>query len=106
MTTPNLSYGLVRVADAEGLRAHLDALNEAGKDFRAAGTDARGEPFLIALDGPYAEVEVVIHGSPWDSEVDYGTGRRCEECHAANLQDMGSLSFPVTILTPYALVRT
>lgn len=87
------------IADSEALRAHLDALNDVGTDFRAAGMDATGAPFLIALSGPYAEAEQVIYGDPWDSEVDWGTGRHCDECYAANLHRMDSLRFPVVVLT-------
>lgn len=90
------------LADAVALRAHLDALNDHGIDFRAAGMDSRGAPFLIALSGPYAESEQVFYGSPWDSEVDWGTGRWCAECNAANPHSIESLAFPVVVLTRMA----
>ena len=92
-------YGLLVLADAEALRDHLDALNEAGTDDRAAGMDARGEPFLIALDGCYAETEVVLYGNPWNNEVDWGTGPSCVECMAQRPHRLDSLRFPVRILT-------
>ena len=86
------------VADADALRVHLDALNESGTDYRAAGMGKNGEPFLIALSGPYAESEDVIYGSPWDGEVDYGTGVRCDECNAAHHHGIGAIAFPAVVL--------
>lgn len=91
--------GLLVLADAEALREHLDALNDAGTDHRAVGMDSRNEPFLIALGGCYAETEVVLYGNPWDNEVDWGTGPSCVECMAQHPHRIDSLRFPVRILT-------
>lgn len=86
------------IADAEALRDHLNDLNSTGTDFRAVGMDARGAAFLIALSGCYADTEVVLYGDPWDGEVEYGTGRRCDECNAQELHPMESLRFPVLVI--------
>ena len=86
------------LANADQLRNLLDYLNESGDDHRAVGMDSRGQPFLIALSGCYADTEVVIYGDPWDPEVDYGVGRRCDECNGSNFHGMDSLRFPVTVL--------
>jgi hypothetical protein len=86
------------LADADALREHLNALNDSGTDDRAVGMDSRGEPFLIALDGCYAESEVVLYGNPWDAEVDWGTGPSCVECMAQHPHRIDSLRFPVSVL--------
>jgi hypothetical protein len=88
------------VSDAEMLRGHLDALNDEGRHATTAGVDVNGNAFLIDLAGPYAEKEVVIFGDPWDAEVGYGHGQRCDECCAADLHQMSDLHFPVTVLIP------
>lgn len=41
--------------DVDALRAHLDALNEAGAGTAVAGITDNQIPFLAALVGPYAE---------------------------------------------------
>lgn len=86
------------VADQDELVQQLNALNDAGIDFRLPGLDAGGQPFLVMLDGPYAESVKVVVGSPWDSEVDWGTGRRCEDCNAANLHEIEHIAFPAVVL--------
>jgi hypothetical protein len=91
---------LATFANAEALRDHLHSLNESGTDHRAVGMDARGEPFLIALSGCYAETEVVLYGDPWDNEVDYGTGPSCVECMAQRPHTMDSVRFPVRVIPP------
>ena len=83
--------------DQDALRAHLDHLNEDGLTHIVGGIDARNVPFLAVLRGPYADAEDVIYGSPWDGEVEYGTGQLCDECGAANLDTLGSLVYPVTV---------
>ena len=96
---------LVEFTDAEALRDHLDALNDAGIRTEAAGVDVNDNPFLIGLSGPYAESEVVIFGSPWDSEVDYGTGLHCDECHASNLHGINDLRYPVRVIADPEVAR-
>lgn len=88
-----------RIETQSALRALLDDLNNAGIGYQVAGVDAAHAPFIVALSGPYAEKEVVIFGNPWDPEVDWVTGPRCEEC--ANLSTMDALRFPVTVLKPH-----
>lgn len=90
---------IVSFADAAALRAHLDAINELGWDYRAVGIDAVNEPFLITLHGPYAETEQVFFVSPWDGEVDHGTGQKCDECCAANPHTIDQIRYPVEVLT-------
>lgn len=91
---------LISLPDADALRAHLDALNEKGIEYRAAGEDANGEPFLITLRGPYAEYEEVFYVSPWDGEVDHQNGEKCEDCCAANPYTIDQISYPVRVLVP------
>ena len=88
-------YGLLVPADAEALRDHLDALNTRPEPTIApqAWTFTTGEPFLIALDGCYAETEVVLYGNPWNNEVDWGTGPSCVECMAQRPHRLDSLGF-------------
>lgn len=97
------------LADAEALRAHLDALNEAGICPVAVGVDASVRPFLITLVGCYAEGEHVFFDSPWQSDIDYGElvdgvfvprPPYCDDCrgHVHGIED---LRFPVTVLVPH-----
>jgi hypothetical protein len=94
-------------ADDDALRAHLDALNEAGVTPVAVGYDAH-QAFLITLVGPYAESEDVLFDSPWQGDVDYGERidgvwkplpPRCDEC-MAHVHGMEHLRFPVTVMAP------
>lgn len=95
VTTP----ALITLTSPTQVRAYLDRLNDAGLDHIAAGMTATGAPFLVALCGAYADSEVVIYGNPWDTEVDYTTGTRCDECGAEHLAaGLASLTMPVTVL--------
>lgn len=53
-------YGLLVLADAEALRDHLDALNEAGTDDRAAGMDALPWGWVPAHGAPPTRPSVVV----------------------------------------------
>lgn len=84
----------------EGLRDHLDDLNEEGTSPIAVGVDAISQPFLITLVGPYAESEDVFFDSPWQREHDHGgVPARCEDCDAHS-HGMEHLRFPVTVVLP------
>lgn len=94
-------------ADSTALRAHLDALNEAGVTPLAVGYDT-AQAFLITLTGPYAESEDVLFDSPWQSDIDYGEHvdgawmrqpPRCDECQG-HVHEMRHLRFPVTVMFP------
>lgn len=100
--------GTIRLifADREGLRLHLDNLNEDGKQPTAVGLDSTPRPFLITLVGPYAEGEEVLFDSPWQSDVGYGDlvdGKwvpkkpRCAECNGI-VHEIEDLRYPVTVL--------
>lgn len=84
---------------AEALRAHLDALNAAGRGDRAAGLDASGSPFLAMLAGPYAETEVVFCYSPWDPEGGHAVDDEpCDECDAHSPLGLSDLAYPVEVM--------
>lgn len=82
----------------EDLRGILDDLNETGVGYSVAGVTKFGAPFIASLAGPYAEVVVITWGNPWDSEVDYGTGTRCDECQAHDNADYESIAYPVQVI--------
>ncbi len=87
------------LADAEALRDHLDALNDDGQHPVAVGLDDLGQPFLIALVGPYADGEHVLLDSPWQREVTYSTGHTyCDEC-LGHVHGIEHLRYPVAVLT-------
>lgn len=92
--------------DQEGLRNHLDELNERGQTPIAVGVDNTPQPFLITLVGPYAEGEAVFFDSPWQSDTDHGKRvdgvwvpktPHCHECNGMEY-DIDDLRFPVTVL--------
>lgn len=94
------------IAEQEGLRLHLDNLNETGKRPVAVGIDSTESPFLITLMGPYTEYEDVFFDSPWQSDLDMGERvdgewvpkkPHCEECRGM-VHGMKDIKFPVTIL--------
>lgn len=88
------------ISTVEELREHLDALNDEGNDPTAVGVDANGAPFLITLEGPYADRAEVFYGSPWSSERDWVSGLRCDDCmthHAFTIEDV---QLPVVIMGP------
>lgn len=96
----------VTLADAEALRDHLDALNEAGTTPIAVGWDATPQPFLITLVGAYADGEDVFFDSPWQDDRDYGERidgvwvpkpPHCEECRA-QVHGIDDLRYPVIVL--------
>jgi hypothetical protein len=101
-----IDYTLRWIADAGGLREHLDALNEAGQTPVAVGVDSGPQSFLITLVGPYAESEDVFFDSPWQGDIDYGERvdgvwvpkqPRCEDCRAMS-HGIEDLRFPVVVL--------
>jgi hypothetical protein len=86
------------LADADALRDHLDALNEAGERCTAAGMDSTPQPFLIALVGAYADGEDVLFDSPWQGDVDWRDGHsNCEDCNGWS-HGIEHLRYPVTVL--------
>lgn len=89
---------LVSVGSDEALRDRLDAMNEQGIDPLVVGVDAAGRSFLVTLQGPYAETEAVLLGIPWDSEVDWSSGRRCDECGCSEAFGLDDLTFPVDVV--------
>lgn len=93
-----MSTTLGTIFDADALVALLDSMNESGIEPTLAGVDDRGMAFLIQLSGVYAENTTVMFGSPWDPEVDYGNGLRCDECNASNLFCADDLHFPVSVM--------
>lgn len=104
---PDKTAALMTFADDRALRAHLDALNEAGVTPVAVGYDTV-QPFLITLIGCYAESEDVLFDSPWQGDVSYGemvNGEwvplppRCDDC-MAHVHGMEHLRFPVTVMSP------
>lgn len=93
-------------ADQEGLRQHLDNLNERGESPIAVGIDNTPQPFLITLIGPYAEGEAVFFDSPWQSDTDHGKRENgvwvpkkphCTDCNGMEY-GIEDLRFPVTVL--------
>lgn len=88
---------IVQLASADELRQHMDLLNESGHHSEIAGVDCNGHAFLACLRGPYAEWTEVFFGSPWDGELDYGTGTYCDECNAANTHTVEDIKYPVTV---------
>lgn len=89
---------LLPIQDAEGLREHLDALNEAGESPVVVGWDARSMPFLITLIGCYAEGEHVFFDSPWQSDIDWRDGyAHCDECRG-RYHGIEHLRYPVAVL--------
>lgn len=105
MTARDVSERMIlqSVKDEDGLRAVLDTLNESGVDYKVAGMDSVGNAFLATLTGPYAEGIAVMWGNPWDSEVDYSTGIRCEECYAANNDTPDHIKYPAEVILREAL---
>lgn len=106
-SNPGSSAATLTLADDRALRAHLDALNEAGVTPVAVGYDTV-QAFLITLVGPYAEGEDVLFDSPWQGDTDYGERvdgewvplpPRCDEC-MAHVHAMKHLRFPVTVMVP------
>jgi hypothetical protein len=88
---------LFEIADADALRGLLDQLNDAGADDKAAGIDALGQPFLVALTGPYAESERVILFDP--SDTAYDQAPYCDECGQATRRlGLADLHYPVTVI--------
>lgn len=86
------------VTDAEALRSVLDRLNDDGVDPTVSGIDDNGQAFLVSLEGPYADREEVLFGTPWSGERDWVTGVRCEDCGAHHTFVTDDLAYPVTIL--------
>jgi hypothetical protein len=100
VSAPTSAYEPLIFANAEALRDHLHALNEAGEHPVAVGIDStplRGAPFLITLVGPYAEGEDVLFDSPWQGDIDWQIPPRCDEC-TGTAHSMEHLRFPVTVM--------
>jgi hypothetical protein len=91
-----MTHELVVLADADALREHMDALNNSGEPSVVVGMDAH-QPFLIALDGPYVESEVVFFDSPWAGHDIAGASIHCEDCRGEECS-MEHLRFPVTVM--------
>lgn len=91
--------GCKPLRDRDALRQHLDDLNEAGTHHPVAvGVDARSQPFLITLVGPYAEGEDVFFDSPWQREHDHGgVPARCDDCDARS-HGIEDINFPVYVM--------
>lgn len=100
--------GTIRLVftDQEGLRLHLDNLNESGIHPIAVGIDATPQPFLITLVGPYAEGQEVFFDSPWQSDTGHGKTvdgvwvpkkPHCTDCNGM-VYDIEDLRYPVTVL--------
>lgn len=89
----------ITITDADALREHMDALNDAGKHCEIAGKDANGTPFLAGLSGAYADVAWAQIGNPWDVEVGFD-GETCDCCGAQRGAQVtiDRLSYPVVIL--------
>lgn len=83
------------IPSAEELHEYLHHINEQGDSTNTGGVDANGNPFVVHLLG--ASVAVLTN-SPWDGEVDFGTGMFCEECNAASLPTLASLAYPVRVI--------
>lgn len=88
----------ITITDADALREHMDALNDAGKHCEVAGVDAHGTPFLAGLSGAYADFEWAQIGNPWDVEVDFD-GETCDHCGAQRGAQVtiDRLAYPVVI---------
>lgn len=95
----NPDGAVVELASPLHLRDYLHELNDHGLDYKAAGVDSFDQPFLAYLSGPYGEPAEVLVGDPWEGEVGYSTGTRCEECSAANAHTLAHLAYPVRVLT-------
>lgn len=100
--------GVREFQSPEGLRDHLEDLNESGRSPIAVGTDNLARPFLITLVGPYAEGEEVFFDSPWQSDVEYGRRvegtwvplpPRCDDC-LAHVHGLEDISFPARVMVP------
>lgn len=91
-------YRPVLLADAEALREHLDALNDAGESAVTIGYDSAPQPFLITLTGPYAEGESVFFDSPWAGHDITGADIHCDECRG-EVCGIDHLRFPVTVMS-------
>lgn len=86
------------INDLDALVDHLDALNDSGVDPTAAGVDDGGRPFLAMLRGPYADSQVVLFNTPWDSETETLRGYRCEECNGQEPATFTDLYFPIAVV--------
>lgn len=91
---------MIEIPDSDGLRKHLDNLNELGLTYLVSGMDADGDPFLAFLRGPYAKTVGVLIHNPWDGESEIDNAEDvCDDCRAQGAIGMDDLTYPVVVIS-------
>ena len=93
-----MSVTTMSVRTEDDLFDRMNDMNTSGVDPKVVGLDATGTPFMAQLVGAYASEMIIICGTPWDSEVEYSTGIRCDECAAQNHHKPSDLEWRVSLI--------